>query len=108
MLESLACAWQPDAAAWQVTMVWSDEVMPRSRLSLGLKDAVYRAMRLLRCVHSRFARASPALTQLRWLQLRPRSRHRVLPQVSRRVGRPAGAWLVVRSGRACARRQLRS
>jgi hypothetical protein len=48
VLESLACSWQEDAAAFQVTMVWSDEVMPRSGLSLGLKDALYRAMRLLR------------------------------------------------------------
>jgi len=72
-LESLACAWQPDTAAWQVTMVWSDEVMPRSRLSLGFKDAVYRAMRLLRCERPRVARVSPVLTQLHLHQLRPYS-----------------------------------
>lgn len=58
VLEALTCAWQPEAAAWQLTMVWSDEAMPRSRLSLGLKDALYRAMRLLRCVHLR-KRAHP-------------------------------------------------
>lgn len=62
-LESLACAWQPDAAAWQVTMVWSDEVMPRARLGVGFEDALYRAMRLLRCVLSRAsAYRSRALT----------------------------------------------
>ena len=102
-LESLACAWQPDTAAWQVTMVWSDEVMPRSPLSLGLKDALYRAMRLLRCEHVCFARTSPALTLPRVLQLWPYSRHRVVPHVSRRVGRPTSAWLVVRSRKARSR-----
>lgn len=63
VLEALTCAWQPEAAAWQLTMVWSDEAMPRSRLSLGLKDALYRAMRLLRCVHLR-KRAHPFLLAL--------------------------------------------
>ena len=60
VLEALACAWQADVAAWQLTMVWSDEAMPRSRLSLGLKDALYRAMRLLRCVRLRM-RAHPSV-----------------------------------------------
>ncbi len=53
VLESLACVWLPHESGFQLTLVWSDEVMPRSRLGIGLKDKLYRGMRLLRCVRLR-------------------------------------------------------
>jgi hypothetical protein len=49
VLEALACAWLPDVGGFQVTMVWSNEHMPRSPFSIGFKDRLYKAMRLLRC-----------------------------------------------------------
>jgi hypothetical protein len=65
VLEALACAWLPDVGGFQVTMVWSNEHMPRSRFSVGVKDKLYKAMRLLRCALRRGSTQAGACT-LNW------------------------------------------
>jgi len=51
-LEAMTCSWLPRAGEepgrYQVTLVWSDEVIPHTGVASGVKDKLYAVLRLLR------------------------------------------------------------